>query len=234
MNIAASTPALVDDELSVLYELVPLDAHAIIELGCGNAQLARALLARHPRCRVTALEVDERQHAKNLAAPQPGLQFVAAGAQSIPFADAGFDLALMLKSLHHVPLPLMAQALGEAARVLRTGGHLYVSEPVYAGTFNDLIRLFNDEGVVRAAAQAALDAALRTGAWDPVAERRFEMPVTFSDFADFEQRQMRPTFADHRIDEAKLAAVRAAFEPHCTATGARFMRPMHVRLLRRR
>lgn len=234
MNTAAPTPALVDDELCVLSELVPLDAQAIIELGCGNAQLARALLARHPRCRVTALEVDARQHAKNLAAPQPGLQFVAAGAQSIPFADAGFDLALMLKSLHHVPLPLMAQALGEAARVLRAGGHLYVSEPVYAGTFNELIRLFNDEGVVRAAAQAALDAALRTGAWDPVAERRFEMPVTFSDFADFEQRQMRPTFADHRIDEAKLAAVRAAFEPHRTATGARFMRPMHVRLLRRR
>jgi ubiquinone/menaquinone biosynthesis C-methylase UbiE len=28
---------------------------------------------------------------------------------------------------------LMAQALAEAARVLRPGGHLYVSEPVYDG-----------------------------------------------------------------------------------------------------
>lgn len=235
MNTADATPALVDDELSVLSGLVPLDAQAIIELGCGSAGLARALLLRHPHCRVTALEVDERQHAKNLAAPQPGLQFVAAGAQSIPFADASFDLALMLKSLHHVPLPLLAQALGETARVLRAGGHLYVSEPVYAGAFNELIRLFNDEGVVRAAAQAALDAALRTGAWIQVAERRFEMPVQFSDFADFEQRLMRPTFADHRIDDTKLAAVRAAFEPHnAGAAGARFTRPMHVRLLRRR
>jgi len=191
------------------------------------------LLVRHPDARVTGLEVDERQHAKNLASPQAGLQFVAAGAQAIPFPDASFDLALMLKSLHHVPMPLLAQALREAARVLRPDGHLYVSEPVYGGSFNDVIRVFNDEGVVRAAAQAALDEVLRTGAWEQVAERRFEMPVRFKDFDDFEQRMMRPTFADHHIDDAKLAAARAAFAPHCGDEGATFTRPMHVRLLRR-
>lgn len=228
-----TTVPLIEDELSVLSDLVPLAGQRIIELGCGNANLARALLARHPDASVTGLEVDARQHAKNLAAPQQGLHFVAAGAQAIPFPDASFDLALMLKSLHHVPLPLLPQALSEAARVLRLGGHLYVSEPVYGGPLNDVIRLFNDEGVVRAAAQAALDDALRTGVWSQVAERRFEMPAHFRDFADFELRMMRPTFADHRIDDAKLTAVRAAFEPHVGADGAHFTRPMHVRLLRR-
>jgi len=232
----AATPAapLIDDELTVLAALVPLAGQRIIELGCGAADMARKLLGRYPDSRVTGLEVDQRQHAKNLAAPQPGLEFVAAGAQAIPFPDAGFDLALMLKSLHHVPLQLMAQALAETARVLRPGGHLYVSEPVYAGALNDLVRLFNDERVVRAAAQAALDEALRTAAWEQVAEQRFEMPARFRDFADFEQRMMRPTFVDHRIDDAMLATVRAAFEPHCTAEGARFTRPMHARLLCRR
>jgi len=230
-----STDALpqIDDELSLLAELVPLDGQDIIELGCGGAQLARALVASHPTSRVTGLEVDARQHAKNLAAPQEGLSFVAAGAQDIPFPDESFDLALMLKSLHHVPLPMLARALGEVARVLRPGGHLYVSEPVYDGAFNDVIRVFNDEGVVRAAAQAALDEALQSGAWEAVAQRRFQMPVVFRDFADFEQRMMRPTFADHRIDDAKLAAARAAFEPHHGPQGASFARPMHVRLLRR-
>ena len=225
---------LVDDELEVLASLVPLAGQRIIELGCGAARLARALLARHPDSRVTALEVDARQHAKNLADPQPGLSFVAAGAQAIPAGDARFDLALMLKSLHHVPGPLMATALAEAARVLRPGGHLYVSEPVYGGPFNDLIRLFNDEGLVRAAAQRALDEALAGGDWEGVDERRFDMPVHFRDFDDFDQRMMRPTFADHAIGDAKRAAVRAAFEPHQGADGAHFRRPMHVRLLRRR
>jgi SAM-dependent methyltransferase len=140
----------------------------------------------------------------------------------------------MLKSLHHVPMPLLAQALGEVARVLRPHGYLYVSEPVFGGPLNEVIRLFNDEGIVRAAAQAAVDAALRTGVWAPVAERFFAMPVSFTDFADFEQRMMRPTFADHRIDAAKLAEVRAVFAPHMKTDGAHFTRPIHVRVLRKR
>lgn len=233
MSLATEAIPLIDDELEVLANLVPMAGQDIIELGCGAAALARKLLQRHPDARVTGLEVDERQHAKNLAAPQAGLHFMIGVAQVIPFADARFDLALMLKSLHHVPMASMAQALDEVARVLRPGGHLYVSEPVYDGAFNEVIRLYNDEGVVRAAAQAALDGALGTGTWAQVIERHFNMPVTFKDFADFEQRMMRPTFADHHIDDAKLAQVRTAFEQHIGAGGARILRPMHVRLLRR-
>jgi ubiquinone/menaquinone biosynthesis C-methylase UbiE len=157
---------LINDELAVLAELVPLDDAQVIELGCGDARLARTLLQCYPGCRVTGLEVDVRQHAKNLTKPQEGLTFLAAGAQAIPLADASFDLALMLKSLHHVPVSAMALALGEVARVLRPGGFLYVSEPIYGGPMNEVIRLFNDEGVVRAAAQSALDAALLIGGLD--------------------------------------------------------------------
>jgi SAM-dependent methyltransferase len=234
MNQRHDPSVLVDDELDVLAALVPLAGQDIIELGCGAAALARSLLKKYPSSRVTGLEVDEHQHAANLAAPQAGLTFVAAGAQSIPFGDATFDLALMLKSLHHVPLALMDQALAEAARVVRAGGHLYVSEPVYAGPFNDVIKVFNDEGVVRAAAQAAVDRALGSGKWTAAGERRFDMPVHFADFADFERRMMRPTFVDHRLDDAKIARTRAVFDAHCGPAGADFVRPMHVRLLRRR
>lgn len=225
---------LLDDELALLAELVPLDGLRLIEPGCGAARMARALLQRHPGTGLVGLEVDERQHAKNLAAPQARLRFVQAGAQDIPFADASFDGALMLKSLHHVPMALMGRALDEVARVLRPGGWLYVSEPVYAGALNEVVRLFNDEGEVRAAAQRALDEALRAGPWQAWEERRFEMPVRFRDFADFEARMMRPTFADHAIDDARLARVRACFEPLAAAHGGAFTRPMHVRLLRRR
>ena len=234
MDAHAPSTVIVDNELDLLASLVPLGGKQIIELGCGPAKLARELLTRHCDSTVTGVEVDARQHAKNLAAPQERLHFISGVAQAIPAADASHDLALMLKSLHHVPMPLLAQALGEVARVLRPRGYLYVSEPVYGGPLNEVIRLFNDEGIVRAAAQAAVDAALRTGVWEPVAERFFEMPVSFTDFADFEQRMMRPTFADHRIDDAKLAEVRAVFAPHMKADGAHFTRPMHVRVLRRR
>ena len=224
-----------NDELELLNALVPLQAQDVIELGCGAARLARSLLKRWPQCTVTGLEVDAVQHTKNLANPQDRLSFVAAGAQAVPFADASFDLALMLKSLHHVPMAAMDQALEEVARVLRPGGFLYVSEPIYGGAMNELVRLYNDEGVVRPAAQAALDRALATGQyWDAVTERRFAQAAHFASFEDFAQRMMYPSFADHKVDEAMLAKVRAVFEPHCGAHGADFARPMHVRLLRRK
>ena len=222
-------------EIEVLADLVSLKAQAIIEIGCGSARLARELLRRWPRSQVTALEVDAVQHAKNLANPQKGLTFIAAGAQALPLPDASFDLALMLKSLHHVPIAAMDQALAEVARVVRPGGHLYVSEPIYGGTFNEIARLYNDESVVRAAAQAALDRALAAGMqWGAEQERRFVLPSHFSHWDDFAERMLYPSFADHRITPELVERVRAAFEPHCGADGAHFMRPMHVRLLRRR
>ena len=233
MNTATDTP-LIADELDLLADQVPLAGARIVELGCGAAALARALVQRFAGATVTGLEVDERQHAKNLAAPAERITFLAGGAQAIPLPDGAFDLALMLKSLHHVPRPLMAQALAEAARVLRPGGHLYVSEPVYAGPLNDVVKLFNEERVVREAAQAALDAALQGTTWEQVADLRWQTAVHFPDFDTFERKMMRPTFADHRIDEAKLEQVRTAFMPHCGPEGAHFVRPMHVRLLRRR
>ena len=109
MSPATDTVPLIEDELDVLAALVPLARQDIIELGCGAAGLARKLVSRHPDSHVTGLEVDERQHAKNLAAPQAGLHFMAGVAQAIPFGDAGFDLVLMLKSLHHVPMASLAQ-----------------------------------------------------------------------------------------------------------------------------
>ncbi len=228
------TPPLIRDELALLDGLVDLAAHPrIIELGCGAAQLSRRLLERFAGSKVTALEVDERQHAKNLAQPQARLNFVQAGAQAIPFGDGEFDLALMLKSLHHVPLDLLDAALAEVHRVLRPGGLLYVSEPVFAGALNEVMRLFHDEEKVRAAALAAMHRAVASGGWEPVSETFFDVPVHYRDFAEFEQRMIGVTYLDHRLDAATLAAVRARFEPHMTADGAHFTRPMRVNVLKK-
>jgi SAM-dependent methyltransferase len=228
-----SSIPLIQDELEVLSSLVKLDDVRLIELGCGSAGLASAVVARYLQTVIVGLEVDERQLAKNLATPQPRLSFFHAGAQVIPFADGCFDGAMMLKSLHHVPLSLMDQALGEVARVLLPGGWLYVSEPVYDGPLNDIVRLFNDEGEVRLAAQQALDRAQCNGVWEPAAERRFELPVHFADFATFEQRMMRPTYANHHIDELTYQRVRQRFESHKGPQGVFLQRPMYARLLRR-
>lgn len=223
------------DELDLLADLVPLAEQRIIELGCGNARLARALVQRCAGAQVVGLEVDEVQHAQNVANPQQRLVFMSGSAEAVPFPDASFDGALMLKSLHHVPLDAMDAAVAEVARVVRPGGWFYVSEPIFGGALNEIVRLYNDENTVRRAAQAALDRVLADGThWEVMAERRFAQPAHFQDWAEFEQRMLYPSFADHFITPALAARVRAAFLPHLTADGAHFVRPMHVRLLRRK
>ena len=226
--------ALITDEIDLLQSLVDLVQHkSILELGCGGAELSRKLLARFPHCEVTGLEVDELQHAKNLLNSADRLHFIQAGAQAIPFAAQGFELALMLKSLHHVPLDQMQQALSEIHRVLRPRGLLYVSEPVFSGALNEVMRLFHDEDVVRAAALRTVHEAVSSGAWEQVTECFFGMPVRYKDFADFEQRMIGVTYLSHRLDTPTLAAVRSRFEPHMTDQGAKFVRPMRVNLLRK-
>ena len=85
-----------NDELSLLAELVPLQAQNTIELGCGSARLARALLERWPLCHVDGLEVEAVQHAKNLTHPQAGLCVVPEEAKAVLYADATYDLVLRL------------------------------------------------------------------------------------------------------------------------------------------
>lgn len=226
---------LLRDELDLLADLVPLTEQRIIELGCGNARLARGLVQRYAGSQVVGLEVDEVQHAKNVGTPQEHLLFMAGSAEAVPFPDASFDGALMLKSLHHVPLDGMDAALAEVARVVKPGGWFYASEPIFGGALNEIVRLYNDENTVRRAAQAALDRALAAGThWEAVVERRFAQPAHFADWAEFEARMLYPSFADHHITPALVARVRAAFLPHVGTDGAHFVRPMHVRLLHRK
>lgn len=232
--MSAGTAELVADERELLRRLVPLAGARVADIGCGDAALSRRLLGPGMAASVVALEVDRAQHAKNLAAPPvAGLAFHFAPADALPFADASFEAALMLKSLHHVPVARMDAALAEVARVLVPGGLLYVSEPVFAGPFNEVMRVFHDEEAVRAAALEALRRAAARGALEVVEERHFYAPVAFRDFDDFAARMMQVTHTALAPDAATVAEARRRFEAHLGPGGARFVRPMRVNLMRR-
>jgi len=224
---------LVTDEVDFFRDVVPVRSARVVELGCGKAAFSRSLLQRGIASSVDAFEVDAAQHAANVAASAvAGLRFGLAGAQAIPLPDDSCDVALMLKSLHHVPMNLMDGALAEIARVLEPGGWLYVSEPVYAGDFNDIVKLFHDEGEVRAAAYAALRRAADTGVLRWERELVFDMPLHFHDFDDFVDRIMRVTHSDIELPAAVAADVRRRFEHFQRPDGAHFVREMRVNLLR--
>ncbi|HET9652168.1 MAG TPA: class I SAM-dependent methyltransferase [Usitatibacter sp.] len=230
----AEARELVTDELDLMRAMLPLAGARVVDLGCGNAQMSRRMLREAGASSVAALEVDRVQFEKNVAEPpMPALTLRMAGAEAIPFPDASFDIATMFKSLHHVPVETMDAALREIRRVLAPGGLLYVSEPVFAGEFNEVVRLFHDEERVRAAAIAAMRRAEEAGVLQAVEVRCFDMPLAFRDFDDFDARIIRVTHTQHSLDARTLADVRRRFEAHMGAGGARFVRPMRVNLMKR-
>ncbi|MDP3824635.1 MAG: class I SAM-dependent methyltransferase [Burkholderiales bacterium] len=224
---------LVTDEVDFFQDVIPVRGARVVELGCGKAAFSRSLLQRGLASSVDAFEVDAAQHAANLAAPPvAGLRFGLAGAQAIPLPDDSCDVAVMLKSLHHVPMDLLDGALAEIARVLVPGGWLYVSEPVYAGEFNDIVKLFHDEGEVRAAAYAALRRAADKGVLRWEREMVFDTPLHFRDFDDFVDRIVRVTHSEIELDPAVATEVRRRFERFPGPGGAHFVRQMRINLLR--
>lgn len=235
MQLIADDPGEVTAESRVYEALLPLAGARVLELGCGKADHTRAIARAFPGATIVALEVDEVQLAANLASDRPAnLTFGRGGAQRIDFPDASFDVVMLFKSLHHVPGPLLDTALDEIARVLVPGGLAYVSEPVFAGAYNEVIRVFHDEEAVRRAAFDALRRAVGRGRLELVTERFFRTPVKFADFAEFEARQIGATHTLHRLTDAQHREVRARFDAHVARAGApRFEAPMRVDLLRR-
>lgn len=230
----ADTPGLVTDEFAFLARMLPLAGARVLDLGCGKADMSRRMAGEGRATLVVAVETDGIQHDENLrAASVPGLRFERGGAESIAHPDASFDFVTMFKSLHHVPVTLMDRALAEIRRVLRPGGELYVSEPVFAGEFNEVMRLFHDEEEVRAAAIAAMQRAVAAGFFEQVEERHFAAPIAFLDFADFEARMMHLTHTRFDLDPDRIERVRRRFLQSADADGARFERPMRVNRLRR-
>ena len=236
MRLAGADPGPVSRELELAALLLPLGTARILELGCGRAEFTRALAARFPSSRITAMEVDTLQHGRNLVEDRPAnVAFAAGGADAIPLPDAIVDVVLMLKSLHHVPVERMDAALAEIARVLVPGGFAYFSEPIYAGEFNAVLALFHDERAVREAAFAALVRAVASGRFELAAERFWRAKRRFAGFAEFDERLIRATHTEHRLSHATYAQVRERFERHLAADGtATFDQPMRVDVLRRR
>jgi ubiquinone/menaquinone biosynthesis C-methylase UbiE len=234
MKIAEQHIDISCPETDVYHRLLSLDGRHILELGCGSAQITRDIATAGPDRTVTALEVDEIAHQKNLQITDlPNVKFGLAGAQDIPLDDESVDVVFMFKSLHHVPLELMDQSMREIRRVLKPGGLAYISEPVYAGEFNEVLRLFHDERKVREAAFSTVKKAVDDGVFSLVEETFFNTPTQFDSFADFENRIIGATHTEHRLDDDLYRLVKQRFEAHVGDDGAHFLMPVRVDLLQK-
>ena len=222
------------NEVTLMLDTLPFDGARVLELGCGRAEKTRTLAETGRPREILALEVDAIQHAKNLQiADLPNVRFAHGGAEAIPAADASFDIVIMFKSLHHVPVAHMDAALTEIARVLKPGGLVWISEPVFAGELNEIMRLFHDERIVREAAFAAICRAVGNGPLALREERFFNTRSQFDSFDQFDARMIRVTHSNHALSPSLYAEVRRKFETHLTPQGATFINPQRVDVLQK-
>ena len=222
-------------EMQIIAEHLPITGNRLLELGCGDAWMTRQLAERFQPAQIIATEVDRIQHDKNLRKNDLAevISFAYGGAEEIDLEDASVDLVLMLKSLHHVPVEQLDKGLSEVARVLRPGGLASISEPVYAGDFNDILKLFHDEEQVRQAAFDAVRRAVESGSLELLKQIFFNSPGHYQDFDEFDRRMLQATHTEHDIDPALYRRIKQAFDRHMTDEGADFLKPTRVDLLRK-
>lgn len=172
----------VNDTLRIIKTiLAPLEDRRILEIGCGRGALLNALAELGAK--VAGIDPDEAALAQaRKTAPTAILR--QAMAENLPFVDGAMHAAIFVNSLHHVPLPGMADALSEAARIVEPGGDVIVVEPLPQGTFFESMRPIEDETELRRAAQEAIAAALRDG------------PLLLAEFTEYDRVEIYPTVSN--------------------------------------
>ena len=234
MNISSPNTDLVCDERVIYERMLPLNGAQVLELGCGKAEHTFDIAQNWNINRIVALEVDQTQYAENLQRNAPSnVSFQLGGAEAIPADDSSFDIVLMFKSLHHVPMEFMDTALEEICRVLKPGGLAYISEPVFAGEFNEILKLFHNEQTVREVAFTAVKRAIASDNFELVSQTFFSTPMHFESFSQFENNVLKVTHTRHKLSPELYQQVKQKFMEYMAEEGARFEMPIRVDLLRK-
>lgn len=109
----------------------------LLDAGCGTGGNSA-----HLRRYGSVTGIDFAADALRFARQRPGLRLARASVESLPFADASFDLVLSNDVLCHLGVASDAAAVREFARVLRPNGVLFLQLPAY-----EWLRSHHDEAV---------------------------------------------------------------------------------------
>lgn len=173
-----------DEFVDTLDRLLPLAGRHVLEIGCGDGSRSAQIAARCAS--LTGLEPDAKLVNCAQARRIGNAVFKAGRAERLPYPDRRFGISIFPLSLHHVPVPLMHEALSEAARVTESDGLVVVLEPTERGSFFEAELHFDAcDGDERAAKQAVRAELCVHPRLEPVAWWEDEVVFTFDSPSDF-------------------------------------------------
>ena len=214
--------------LDVINQFVSLTGQFVIDAGCGSMGFTRSLVEQGAR--VLAIDPDPVQAELNRAAdPLANLEFVETGAEQLPVQPNSVDGVFFAYSLHHIPANKYQLVFDEVLRVLQHHGFLYVIEPMDC-PLNQVMKLFHDEDLKRAAAQQALVklAIPFFKSIQTVTYHNWAQYDSWEDFAtQFGGRSFNTIYTE---EDVRRPAVQEAFE-RLGGTQHRFQSPKQVAFL---
>ena len=219
--------------IDILLSALDLKGKQVVDVGCGDGELAHRMAAAEAR--VTGIDPNPKRLGRAHEAAGKDETFLAGVGERLPCADASIDIVVFFNSLHHVPVEGMAAALSEAARILKPGGILYVSEPLAAGSFYEAMKPIQDESEVRARALAAIKGAVEKGDFREEEEQINETVRFEESFETYCRRMIDVNPAREAVVTAKKEDIRARFLAHARKTekGYEFDSLTRFNLLRR-
>lgn len=197
-------------DLAILERLAEPDGKDVVDIGCGPGALVRALTGRGAR--VVGIEISEQQLAAAIAHDdRNGARYLVGRAEALPLEPESVDVAIFMRSLHHVPPGRLTPALGEARRVLRAGGSIYVAEPLAHGDYFVLTSIVEDEREARRAAQQAIADAVLAGL-ERVTTVDYDVRVCLRDLDAFRARLVNVDLARAALFDERRAEIGELFE----------------------
>ncbi|WP_417678752.1 class I SAM-dependent methyltransferase [Roseibium sp.] len=196
------------EHLSTLFDL---KNKAVADVGAGSGAFSVQL--SQAGAIVSAIEIDPDKVAAAREKLPSGVAVLEGRAEALPLADGSQDLLCYFFSFHHVPQEVQTLALHEACRVLNPGGRLHIVEPYPYGSMFDVVRLVEDETVVRTRShQIMATLAQNGGTFELLDKAEYTLSRSYPAFEDFLKQVVRVDPARKRIFEENRAEVEERFE----------------------
>ncbi len=116
---------------------------AVLDVACGTGRFLEQLMDAYPRVSATGADLSPAyaEEAAERLARWPTARVVEANAESLPFADGAFDVAVSIYLFHELPPRVRSIVASEMARLVRPGGLVVFADSIQTGDDPNLDRM---------------------------------------------------------------------------------------------